>query len=75
LIRQKSNYAPPGEALDLVCRNGFFTTAALDPGKAGGRGAAHDRLVDEKALELIGKIIAEGGHVNDSRASGNSMRC
>jgi RecA-family ATPase len=63
----KSNYAPPGKVLDLVCDHGVFTTGALDPEKAKARGPFAKQACREKFLELLRATIAIGKHVNDSR--------
>lgn len=62
----KSNYAPPGKVLDLVCERGVFTTAALDPQKAKARGPQAKQACEERFLELVRKSAQQGRHVNDS---------
>ncbi|HME25461.1 MAG TPA: AAA family ATPase [Acetobacteraceae bacterium] len=74
LTRQKANYARQGETIELVCRNGVFTTAALDPERAAQRrgGPAHDAAVEERFLDLLTRVQEVGGHVHD--ASNNPSR-
>jgi RecA-family ATPase len=65
LIRQKSNYAAQGAVLKLICRDGVFTTEALDAKAAQGRGPARDAAAEAKFLDLLGKIEAQGDYVNN----------
>lgn len=62
----KSNYAPPGRALDLVCERGVFTTAALDSEKVRARGPERNAACEEKFLALLDAVFKIGGYVNDS---------
>jgi RecA-family ATPase len=62
----KSNYSAPGKAIDLVWDKGIFTTAALDPEKARARGPGRNAACDDKFLELLRAVDAQGGYVNDS---------
>lgn len=62
----KSNYAPPGKTIDLVWDKGVFTTAALDPEKAKARGPGAVEACDEKFMDLLRKVYAQGGYVNDA---------
>jgi RecA-family ATPase len=64
LIRQKSNYAPQGAVLELVCRNGVFVPAALDAAEASKRGPLRDRLVEDTVRDLLDKVEARGQYVN-----------
>jgi RecA-family ATPase len=68
LTRQKANYARSGEILELVCRKGVFTTAALDPERAATRqrGPGRDAACEVKFLDLLAKIEAQGGYVHDA---------
>lgn len=62
----KSNYSAPGKSLDLVWKEGVFTTGALDPEKAMARGPQRNVACSEKFLELLRAVTAQGGYVNDS---------
>jgi RecA-family ATPase len=62
----KSNYAPPGKTISLVWKDGVFTTSALDPEKAQQRGPGRNAACDEKFLDLLRAVIAQGGYVNDA---------
>lgn len=62
----KSNYAAPGKALDLVWKEGVFTTGALDPEKAKARGPHRNLACSDKFLELLRAVIVAGSYVNDS---------
>ena len=62
----KSNYAPPGKSLDLVWKEGVFTTGALDPEKARARGPHRNAACGDKFVELLRAVIAAGSYVNDS---------
>jgi RecA-family ATPase len=62
----KSNYAPPGKILDLVCDRGVFTTGALDPEKAKARGPFAKEACRAKFLELLRKTTAIDKRVHDS---------
>jgi RecA-family ATPase len=62
----KSNYAPPGKILDLVCDHGVFTTNALDPEKAQQRGPGRNAACEEKFRELLRAVYSQGGYVHDS---------
>jgi hypothetical protein len=66
LVRQKSNYAAVAEALELVCRNGVFTTSALDPEAAADRASLRRSAVEAKFLELIPKAEAAVGYLHTS---------
>jgi RecA-family ATPase len=68
LTRQKANYASPGETIELICRNGVFTTAALDPEQAArrARGPGRKAECDERFLELIQKAEAAIRYVHDA---------
>src|SRR4051812_14031577 len=75
LTLQKANYARQGTTIELVCRNGVFTTAALNPERAEARsqrGPIRDAAVDAKFLELLAKVTVQGTHVRD--ASNNPAR-
>lgn len=69
LTRHKSNYAAPGATLELIWRDGFFSTAALDAeaAKARQRGPPRNAACDGRFLELLAKAGSEGRHVSDSR--------
>lgn len=62
----KSNYAPPGKTVDLCWDKGIFTTGALDPEKAKARGPGRSAACEEKFMELLRAVVAQGGYVNDS---------
>jgi RecA-family ATPase len=62
----KSNYAAPGKAVDLVWKEGVFTTGALDPEKARARGPGRNAACTEKFLELLRAVTEQGGYVHDS---------
>jgi RecA-family ATPase len=68
LTRQKANYARPGETIELICRNGVFTTAALDPEQAGlrDRGPSRDAACETRFLELLAKVRDKGSYVHDA---------
>jgi RecA-family ATPase len=72
LTLQKANYARTGETIELVCRNGIFTTAALDAERAaarGQRGPTRDAATDARFLELLAAVKAQGSRVHDMRNS------
>jgi RecA-family ATPase len=71
LTRAASNYARPGETIELVIRDGAFAITALDPTEAKKRGPLRDLEVDAKFLELIGKVKATGVWVNDTYTQPN----
>jgi RecA-family ATPase len=63
LTRQNSNYAKPGETIELLIQDGFFTPAALDPNnQSGPRRALAARA---KFLECLRAIKQEGRYVHD----------
>jgi hypothetical protein len=62
----KSNYAPPGKTIDLIWEKGVFTTSALDSEKAKTRGPGRNDACNEKFLELLRAVTAQGGYVHDS---------
>jgi len=66
LILWKSNYSKAGVTLDLICKNGVFTTAALDPEKAQARGVGARDACKAKFIELLRKATEMGKSVNDS---------
>jgi hypothetical protein len=65
LILQKSNYAQTGATIDLICRNGVFTTAALDPAKAKMRAVGRNAAIDAKFLELFPKAEQTAGYLHN----------
>jgi RecA-family ATPase len=71
LTRQNSNYARPGETIELVWRDGVFTTAALDPEQAAKRqrGPGRDAACEERFFELLTKIGAQGEYVQTIKTS------
>jgi RecA-family ATPase len=71
LTLQKANYARQGQTIDLVCRNGVFRPAELDPERVKTRGTGRDEEVEAKFLELLDKVAREGGYVNDATNGGN----
>jgi RecA-family ATPase len=68
LTRQKANYARPGATIELVCREGVFTPAAVDPEAAKQRqhGPGHAAACEDKFLELLAKVREQGGYVHDA---------
>jgi RecA-family ATPase len=68
LTRHKSNYARQGETIDLVCRNGVFTTAALDPERAAARqrGPGRDAAAEAKFLDLLPMAEQAAGYIHSS---------
>jgi RecA-family ATPase len=66
LTRQNSNYAKPGETIELIIKEGAFYPAALDPSQ-NQRGPMRDLTVNAKLLEILAAIKHEGRYVNDSR--------
>jgi hypothetical protein len=66
LILWKSNYSQAGITIDLVCKGGVFTTNALDPEKAQTRGPGRNVACEDKFLELLRAVIAQGAYVHDS---------
>jgi len=69
LTRQESNYAKPGETLDLVCINGVFTLPTVDGQRQAGPAvskAAQDAACDARFLELLRKVKAQGDRVHNS---------
>lgn len=66
LIRQKSNYAAVAEALELVCRNGVFTTSALDPEQAADRAELRKSAVEAKFLDLMPKAETTVAYLHSS---------
>ena len=69
LTRQKANYARPGETIELICRDGVFTPAALDAEQAarrGARGPGRDAECETRFLELLAKVRDQGGYVHDA---------
>jgi RecA-family ATPase len=71
LTRQKANYARPGETIELICRNGVFTTAALDAAQAPKRagGPARDAACDDQFLALIPKAESAIRYVHDASSA------
>ena len=69
LTRVKSNYAKPGEQIELVLRDGGFFPAAIDPAAVPKSGPLHDRVVEAKFLELLHLVDKAGGYVSDSSAA------
>jgi hypothetical protein len=57
--------------IQLVCRDGFFLTYALDPEEAAKRqsGPARSAACETKFLELIAKVTEQGGYVTDTEAA------
>lgn len=66
LTRVNSNYARPGETIELIIRDGVFVPAAIDPDEAKKRGPTRDRTVQALFLELLAQIKKEGRYVNNS---------
>ena len=66
LTREKSNYAPAGERIEMIIRDGFFFPAAVDPFMATRRGPARDKACDEKFLELFPRAEAAVGYLHHS---------
>ena len=66
LTRQKSNYAPSGETMELVFRDGGFIPAAIDAdaAKERQRGPGRDAACDERFLALLAKVRASGDYVH-----------
>jgi RecA-family ATPase len=66
LTRQKSNYAPAGETMELVFRDGGFTPAAVDPDVAKERqhGPGRDAACERRFLDLLAKVRASGDYVH-----------
>jgi RecA-family ATPase len=67
LTRAKSNYAPQGEEIELIYRNGGFAPAGIDPTSPPMRGQTRDLAADAKFLDLLRKIKAQGRYVHDAR--------
>jgi RecA-family ATPase len=68
LTRLKSNYARPGETMELIYRDGGFIPAAVDAeaAKLRQRGPGRDAACEQRFLELLAKIAKQGGYVHDS---------
>jgi hypothetical protein len=64
LILWKSNYSQAGITLDLICKNGVFTTIALDPERAKQRGINANAACEEKFLELLAEHFARGVYLH-----------
>jgi RecA-family ATPase len=71
LTLQKANYARQGQTIELICRDGVFTTDALDPERAQSRGPGRNAAAEARFLELRDKVEVEGGYVNDAQNGGN----
>jgi RecA-family ATPase len=71
LTRQKANYARPGETIELICRNGVFTTAALDTEQAAKRagGPTRNAACDDQFLALIPKAESAIRYVHDASSA------
>jgi RecA-family ATPase len=67
LTRAKSNYARPGEELELLIRDGGFSAAGIDPSNARSRGHIRDLEAEAKFLALLRKTKKQGRFVHDSR--------
>jgi RecA-family ATPase len=65
LTRQNSNYAKPGETIELVIKNGVFAPASIDPAEAARRGPNRDRAVQTLVVELLTQTKQEGRYVNN----------
>jgi hypothetical protein len=70
LTRQNSNYAKPGETIELTIKEGVFTPTALDvrPGHAPGQ--MRDMACRAKFKEIMHKVIEEGDYVSHTIRSG-----
>ncbi len=66
LTRVNSNYAKPGETIELVIRNGAFFPVAIDPNEAAKRGPMRQDAVKAKFIELMAQIKTEGRYVNNT---------
>jgi RecA-family ATPase len=66
LTRAKSNYAIPGEEIELVVRDGGFAPTALEATK---RGPRRDLAANAKFLELLRKFAKQGRWVHDAASS------
>jgi RecA-family ATPase len=67
LTRAKSNYAPQGEEIELIYRDGGFALAGIDPTAPPMRGQMRDLAADAKFLDLLRKITAQGRYVHDAQ--------
>jgi RecA-family ATPase len=68
LTRQKSNYARPGETMELIRRNGGFIPAAVDAeaAKARERVPGRDAACEARFFGLLAKIDAQGDYVHNT---------
>lgn len=66
LTRQNSNYAKPGETIELVIRDGAFFPSALDPAAAAQSGPMRTLAIRSKFLECLRAIKKEGRYVHDA---------
>jgi hypothetical protein len=66
LTLQKTNYAKQGTTIELVCRDGIFTPAALDPERAKARqtGPGRNAAAEQKFLELLAVTANQGRRVH-----------
>jgi hypothetical protein len=64
LTRQNSNYAKPGETIELNIRDGVFTPKALDPNAQSG--ATRGLAVRAKFLDCLRAIRSSGRYVHDA---------
>lgn len=69
LTRQNSNYAKPGETIELIIEGGAFSPAALHASDRP-QGAMHDLAARAKFKEILHRIIEEGSYVSDTIRSG-----
>ena len=65
LTRANSNYAKPGEQIELVIKDGAFQPAAIDPTEAKLRGPMRMLACKATFLELLTQVTSEGRHVNN----------
>jgi hypothetical protein len=63
LTRQNSNYAKPGETIELIVKDGVFTPAALDPNNQSG--PTRTLAARAKFLECLRAVKQEGRYVHD----------
>lgn len=64
----KSNYARAGATIDLICRDGFFFPADLDPDNKKTTGADH-AAAERQFLDRLKAEIQKGRYVSPSKAT------
>jgi RecA-family ATPase len=68
LSRRKSNWAPPGEPIELCFQDGVFVVV---PSPEGVLGAISKRAVEEDFLKLLDKFTKQNRPVSDTPTAGN----